>query len=168
MLAVLASMTACGPGERADGPLGATPPSSYLCTIAGPAGVATFGSIALTNHGRTAVRLTRLTTKDASGLRVRDPALVPIVHRTLIGTEGLFPPSYARFHPAQWRQRGDIGKAVLAPGQTLNLVMGLALRTTSEGRLKEVAVHYEDKAHHYVWHSAFTVVVVQHGKPCHT
>jgi len=85
--------------------------------------------------------------------------VVPIFHTTLIGAVDWPPTARA------WALRKRAVGAVVKPGQTLNLVFGVARTTARTGRSDGPSIIYSAGGKTYRWWTTFTFAIVAPNRP---
>lgn len=138
LIPLLATSCSSNSAIQEGGPL-ATSGVSTTCLPLSEDGIATFGLEVLANTGAVAVILSAVSADEASELRVQEASIVPIVDQTLVGTQLTFPPV---LEPSRWEQRIPAIGAVIQPGESVNLVVGVQRLSGEAGTTDGLDVSY--------------------------
>ncbi|GAA0579314.1 hypothetical protein HPO96_13515 [Kribbella sandramycini] len=130
-------VTACSWG---DGPLQVGDGHMTVCQPQAAKNVdATLGNDVITNTGKEAMVIKKVSTVEAIGLKLADAVIMPIHEQTLVGVAGSWPPKQA----AGWgAQQPAVGYSV-PPKSEMNLVVHLVRdQAVTEASLKALRVEY--------------------------
>jgi len=83
----------------------------------------------------------------------------------MVGVTRGFPPSYSGLPPT-WKHRQRVRGFRLAPGKSVNMVLGLAATGGPCARSPGMVIYYHDPAGSYVVEDHFAMIIAVGGRQC--
>ncbi|HXW43543.1 MAG TPA: hypothetical protein VEL03_02065 [Streptosporangiaceae bacterium] len=163
-VALTSAVGGCGSsGPATDGPLSSAEngrtPQGANCAPGGE--LQSFGTERFTNYGHVTVVLDRVALLHPQNERLVGSYAVPGIW--LIGVVP-WPPRYAGI-PATWAHRQPVHGFRLAPGQSFDMVLGVAAAAAGQASSEGMLVYYHDSAGSYLTtdHVAMIVAATSNG-----
>jgi hypothetical protein len=170
LAAALASAGCGSSGPAADGPLRGGAFGSITggsdCSPGRVGQPVTFGDELFTNPGRTTLVLDRVGLRHPRHLRLIASDAVPGRQGvSLVGTTRGFPPRYSGLPPT-WKHRQPVHGFRLAPGKSVNMVLGVAATGGPSARSPGMVIYYHDPAGSYVADDHFAMSIAVGRREC--